>query len=113
MLDNISLIEVSGTYSIRAAGAVLGESSRVIELHEAGYDPVLYVPREDLAMAFFDKTEHSTHCPFKGDASYYTIQAKSGPIPNAAWSYEVPNPGLEKIQGHLAFYGDKVTIEAL
>ena len=113
MSDHITLKAVEGTYSIRAAGAVLGETSNAVELQENGYDPVIYVPRADLAMAFFDQTDHNTTCPHKGVATYFTIQAKSGPIPNAAWSYENPNEGLEKIAGHLAFYGNKVTIEAM
>ncbi len=111
MSDYITLRKAPGSYSIRGYGAVLGESSNVIELSEGSYEPVLYVPREDLAMAFFDKTDHSTHCPHKGDASYYTLQAKSGPVENAAWSYESPKEGLEQITGHLAFYPDKVTVE--
>ena len=111
MSEYITLRKASGTYSIRAAGAVLGESSKVVELSEGSYPPVYYVPREDLAMALFDQTDHSTHCPHKGDASYFTLQAKSGPIENAAWSYETPIPGLENIAGHLAFYADKVTVE--
>lgn len=111
MADHIKLRNASGTYSIRAAGAVLGESSNVVELSEGSHEPVLYVPRADLAMALFDKTDHSTHCPHKGDASYFTFQAKSGPIANAAWSYENPKEGLEAISGHLAFYADKVTVE--
>lgn len=113
MSDHIKLHSLSGTYSIRAAGAVLGESSNVVELNEGDYAPVLYVPRDDLAMDFFDKTDHSTACPHKGDASYYTLQAKSGAIKNAAWSYEDPIAGLEKIAGHLAFYSDKVTVEEI
>ncbi len=111
MSDHIKLRKVSGTYSIRAAGAVLGESNNVVELSEGSYDPVLYVPRADLAMALFDQTDHTTNCPYKGDASYFTLQAKSGPILNAAWSYESPKEGLETIAGHLAFYPDKVTVE--
>ena len=111
MANQIKLRTAPGKYSIRAAGAVLGESSNVIELSEGEMAPVLYVPRNDLAMAFFDKTDTSTHCPHKGDATYYTLEAKSGPIPNAAWSYESPNDGLEGIAGHLAFYPDKVTVE--
>ena len=112
MSDHIKITKASGTYSIRAAGAVLGESANVLILTEGDMDPVLYVPRPDLAMAFFDKTDHSTHCPHKGDASYYTLQAKSGPIVNAAWSYEDPIAGMEQIAGHLAFNSDKVTVEA-
>ncbi|MEP3345658.1 MAG: DUF427 domain-containing protein [Litoreibacter sp.] len=111
MANEIKLRNASGTYSIRAAGAVLGESANVIELSEGDLAPVLYVPRADLAMAFFDKTDTSTHCPYKGDATYYTFQAKSGPIPDAAWSYEAPIDGMEAIAGHLAFYSDKVTVE--
>ena len=113
MSDHITITPADGTYSIRAAGAVLGESSNALVLQEGSYDPVIYVPRADLAMAFFDKTEHSTHCPHKGEASYYTIQAKSGPIKDAAWSYESPNADVADIAGHLAFYTDKVTVEAL
>lgn len=113
MADHIKLHAAQGTYSIRAAGAVLGESSNVIELVEGDYAPVLYVPRADLAMAFFEKTDTTSHCPHKGDATYYTLEAKSGPIKDAAWSYETPKDGLERIAGHLAFYTDKVTVEAL
>lgn len=113
MSDHITLKPVTGVHSIRAAGAVLGESANVIELREGDHAPVLYVPRADLAMAFFDKTASTTRCPHKGDASYYTLQAKSGPIQDAAWSYEAPKAGLEQIAGHLAFYPDKVTVEAI
>lgn len=113
MADHIKLHAATGTYSIRAAGAVLGESSNVIELIEGSAAPVLYVPRADLAMAFFEKTQTTSQCPHKGDASYFTLEAKSGPIKDAAWSYETPKSGLERIAGHLAFYPDKVTVEAV
>lgn len=113
MTDHIKLHAAKGTYSIRAAGAVLGESSNVIELVEGSAAPILYVPRADLAMAFFEKTDTTSHCSHKGDASYYTLEAKSGPIKDAAWSYETPKTGLERIAGHLAFYSDKVTVEAV
>ena len=111
MSDYITLRKAAGNYSVRGGGAVLGESKNVIELQEGDLKPVLYVPRDDLAMALFDKSDRTSHCPHKGDAVYYTLQAKSGPIANAAWSYEDPKEGLEQIRGHLAFYGDKVTVE--
>lgn len=111
MSDYITLHDAPGSYSIRGGGAVLGESGNVVELREGDHKPVLYVPREDLAMAFFDRSDHSTHCPHKGDASYFTLQAKSGPVENAAWSYEDPKEGLERIKNHLAFYADKITVE--
>ena len=111
MANQIKLRNASGKYSIRAAGAVLGESNNVIELSEGDLAPVLYVPRADLAMAFFDKTDTSSHCPHKGDATYYTLEAKSGPIKDAAWSYETPNEDMAAIAGHLAFNTSKVTVE--
>ena len=112
MSEYLTLRKAPGSYSIRGYGAVLGESDSVIELSEGDYPPVFYIPREDLAMAFFEQTEQTSHCPHKGDATYFTLQAKSGPVENAAWSYESPLDGLERIAGHLAFHPDKVTVEA-
>jgi uncharacterized protein (DUF427 family) len=113
MADHIKTRELPGTWVVRAAGAVLGESQRAIELTEGSYAPVIYFPREDLAMALFEQTEKTSHCPHKGDATYFTLQGKSGPLENAAWSYEAPKEGLEAIRGHLAFYTDRVTVEEL
>ena len=63
-------------------------------------------------MAFLDRTDHGTHCPKKGDASYYSIMTKSTELQNAAWSYEDPLPEAERIRDHLAFYAsDTVTVE--
>ena len=64
-------------------------------------------------MAFLDASDKTTHCPHKGDASYFTIEAKSGPIRDAAWSYETPKDGLSAIAGHLAFDAERVTVEQL
>ena len=111
MADHIKIRPATGTWVVRAAGAVLGESKNALELSEGDYPPVIYFPRGDLAMAFFAPTDLTTHCPFKGDASYFTIEAKSGPIENAAWSYENPKDGMEAIKDHLAFYTTKVAVE--
>ena len=113
MIDHITITPTTGLYAIRAGGAVLGETTRAIELREGDYPPVIYVPREDMAMAFLDKSEHTTVSPPKGTANYYHIIAKSGPIQNAVWSYETPIKGMEAITGYLAFYPDKVTVEKI
>ena len=113
MADHIRIRAAEGTWVIRAKGAVLGETTDALELTEGDYPPVIYFPKSSLAMAFFDETDTSTHCPWKGDATYYTVQAKSGPITDAAWSYENPKPEVARIAGHLAFYTDKVTVEKL
>ncbi|WP_172299823.1 DUF427 domain-containing protein [Pseudoruegeria sp. HB172150] len=113
MSSHIETRKAAGTWVVRAGGAVLGETQNAVELLEDGYEPVIYFPREDIAMAFLEASEKTSHCPHKGDASYYTIQAKSGPILNAAWSYESPIAGMEAITGHLAFYTDRVAVEQL
>ncbi|MAQ86470.1 DUF427 domain-containing protein [Psychromarinibacter halotolerans] len=113
MTSHIKTRRATGTWVVRAGGAVLGESANAVELTEGDYPAVIYFPREDLAMAFLDPSETRSTCPYKGDATYYTIQAKSGPIPDAAWSYETPKEGLEAIAGHLAFYTDRVAVEQL
>ncbi|WP_425052619.1 DUF427 domain-containing protein [Psychromarinibacter sp. S121] len=113
MTSHIKTRKAPGTWVVRAGGAVLGETTNAVELTEGDYPAVIYFPREDLAMAFLEPSETRSTCPYKGDAVYYTIQAKSGPIPDAAWSYETPKEGLEAIAGHLAFYTDRVAVEQL
>ena len=103
----------SGTWVVRAGGAVLGESKNAIELSEGSYAPVIYFPRADIAIALLEPSAKTSHCPHKGDASYFDIAAKSGLIADAAWSYESPLPEVAEIAGHLAFYTDKVTVEQL
>ncbi|OYX42904.1 MAG: hypothetical protein B7Z02_10685 [Rhodobacterales bacterium 32-67-9] len=111
MTDQIRIKAAEGTWVVRAGGAVIGETTRAMELSEDGHAPVIYFPREDIAMAFLDMTDTETTCPWKGTASYFTIVTESGPIHDAAWSYADPIPGAEAIAGHLAFYPDKATVE--
>ena len=112
MANDMTIRKADGTWVVRAGGAVLGESSDALELSEGDMAPVIYFPRGDIAMAFLDATDHSTHCPTKGDASYYSIVTKSTTLINAGWSYENPLAGAERIKGYLAFYAtDKVAIE--
>lgn len=114
MADHIRIRKAPGTWSVRSGGAVLGESSAVLELSEGDYAPVLYFPRGDIAMAFLDRSAKTSHCPHKGDASYFTIVNRSSTNENAAWSYEDPLPGVAEIKDHLAFYkSDLVTVEQI
>ena len=111
MSDTIEIGPVAGTWVVRAGGAVLGESARALELREEGYPPVIYFPREDIAMEFLDRSDTVTGSPVKGSATHFHIIAKSGAIADAAWSYEAPLDGLGEIAGHLAFYPAKVEVE--
>ena len=114
MAQHISIRKAEGTWSVRAGGAVLGESSDALELIEGDYPPVIYFPRSDIAMAFLDPTSKSTHCPHKGDASYFSVVTKSTTLGDVAWSYEDPKEDVARIKDHLAFYtnGD-VTVERI
>ena len=89
-------------------GAVVAETTRALTLTEAAYPPVQYVPREDARMEHFRPSDRRTHCPYKGDASYFTLAAGGETRPDAVWSYEEPYPAVAAIAGHLAFYSDRV-----
>lgn len=114
MTDQIEIRKAPGKWSVRSGGAILGESTGALELHEGDLDPVIYFPRADIAMAFLDQTDKVTHCPHKGDATHYSIVNKSSVTENAVWSYEDPVPGAQEIKGYLAFYkNDSVKVEQL
>ena len=109
--ERITIKPATGTWVVRTGGAVIAESSNALELREGDYPPVVYFPREDVAMAFLDESDQKSTCPFKGEASYFHIAAKSGRIENAVWSYENPLEAAKDIAGYLAFYTDKAAVE--
>jgi uncharacterized protein (DUF427 family) len=92
-------------------GTVIADTAHALTLKEARYPAVQYVPRADANMALLARTPRVTHCPYKGDASYFSITANGATLENAIWSYEQPFPAMADIAGHLAFYPDKVRIE--
>jgi uncharacterized protein (DUF427 family) len=96
---------------VSAGGAVIADTTRALTLKEASYPAVQYIPREDAAMELLSRTERTTHCPYKGDANYFSVSANGKALENAVWTYEAPFPAMEQISGYLAFYPDKVTIE--
>ncbi|OKO82374.1 hypothetical protein AC629_23935 [Bradyrhizobium sp. NAS80.1] len=96
---------------VTAGDVVIAETTKALALKEAKYPAVQYVPREDTNMALLERTDRTTHCPYKGDASYYSIKADGRTLDNAIWTYETPFPAMTEISGHLAFYPDKVKIE--
>jgi len=89
-------------------GRVVADTTRALTLREATLPPVQYVPRDDADMSLMERTDHRTHCPFKSDASYFTIRADGRVAENAVWTYEEPYPGVAAIKDHLAFYPDRV-----
>ncbi|MDB5511990.1 MAG: hypothetical protein JWR08_1473 [Enterovirga sp.] len=89
-------------------GVIVAETTRAMTLREGTFPPVHYVPREDAQLDLFDRTERQSHCPYKGDATYFTVTAGGLERRDAAWSYEAPFEGAKAIAGHLAFYPNKV-----
>jgi uncharacterized protein (DUF427 family) len=92
------------------SGHVIADTNDAIILQEATYPPVVYFPRADVAMDYMSRTDRSTHCPYKGDAAYYTLLMDGHIAENAVWTYEHPYPAMAPIEGRLAFYADKVEI---
>lgn len=91
-------------------GRTIADTDRALTLREGSYPPVLYVPREDADMTLLRRTARTTRCPYKGEASYYTIAADGRTADNAVWSYETPVESVAAIRGYLAFYPDRVEI---
>ena len=90
------------------AGRVVADTTRALTLQEASYRPVFYIPRADADMSLLTPSTHRTHCPYKGDANYFSIAAEGRSSQNAVWSYEQPFPAMTDIKDHLAFYPDRV-----
>ncbi|MBE1537138.1 DUF427 domain-containing protein [Actinomadura algeriensis] len=88
----------------RFAGETVLDTERGKFLHETGLLPVLYVPEEDVRTDLLEKTEHTTHCPFKGDAAYWTLRVGDRAAENAVWAYPEPLPDSSWLRGHMAFY---------
>ena len=107
--DHPITIEPSGDHVvIRAGGRVIADTRRALILQEAEYPAVRYVPREDVDMTTLSRTTHESYCPYKGDASYFSIPCGGERSANAVWTYETPHPAAERLKGHLAFYPDRV-----
>jgi uncharacterized protein (DUF427 family) len=97
---------------VEVDGVVVAETSRALVLREGGLPPRYYVPRDDVRMDLLVATEHATNCPFKGDASYWTLELEGGRHENIAWSYEEPIASLPEIAGRLCFYNERVELVA-
>jgi uncharacterized protein (DUF427 family) len=90
------------------AGETVADSTRVKLLHETGLMPVYYVPEGDVRSELLEPSEHRTHCPFKGDASYWSIRVGDDRRPDAVWSYPEPLPGAPPLAGYVAFRWDAI-----
>ena len=97
---------------VRAGGKVIADTNAALTLREASYPAVQYIPRDDVDLGVLDRSDHHTWCPYKGEASYFSIPGIDRGE-NAIWSYEQPHDAVASIRDYLAFYPDRVTIEEL
>jgi uncharacterized protein (DUF427 family) len=96
---------------VTVEGKTVADTRSALTLQEADYPPVYYVPRSDVDMSLLERTDNATYCPYKGDASYFSIPAGGERLANSVWTYETPYPPVADIKDHVAFYPDRVTIE--
>lgn len=90
------------------AGALVADTSRAPRVLETSHPPTYYIPRTDVRLDLLVLSARHSFCEFKGQASYWTLKLGNRLSPNAAWSYTQPRPGFEAIEGHLAFYANRV-----
>jgi uncharacterized protein (DUF427 family) len=108
----ISVERNSGRVVISVAGRVIADTREALTLSEAHYPAVEYIPRKDVDMTLLARSDRSTYCPYKGDASYFSIPLGGERSIDAVWTYETPYAAVAGIKDHLAFYPDRVdTIE--
>jgi uncharacterized protein (DUF427 family) len=93
---------------VRLGGRTIADSTHALTLREASYAPVYYIPRADVDMTMLSRTAHASHCPYKGDASYFSIVVDGREAKNAVWTYETPFPAMKPIRDYLAFYPNRV-----
>jgi uncharacterized protein (DUF427 family) len=93
---------------VTVGGKVIADTRAALTLREASYPAVQYFPRGDVDMAALTRSEHTTYCPYKGDASYYSIPAGGDRSLNAVWTYETPFEAMAQIKDYVAFYPNRV-----
>jgi uncharacterized protein (DUF427 family) len=104
----ITITANTNRVTVKFGGHTIADTRRSLILKEASLPAVHYIPREDADMKALKHTAHTTYCPYKGDASYYSITADGRSSVNAVWSYEEPHTAMAGIKGYLAFYPDRV-----
>jgi uncharacterized protein (DUF427 family) len=104
----LSVVPNRSRVVVIVGGQVIADTRDALTLREASYPAVQYIPRRDVDMAALTRTEHTTYCPYKGDASYYSIPVGGDRSLNAVWSYETPFEQMAQIKDYLAFYPDRV-----
>src|SRR5439155_1078294 len=110
---DIELTSVSEQVVVRVKDVIVASSSRPVVLTETGCPPRYYLPAADVRMDLLTPSPTTSHCPFKGDATYWSVQTADGVAQDVVWSYPEPFPKVAEIAGLLAFWTEKpgITLE--
>ena len=106
----ITITPNAGHIVVKVGDKVVADSRNALTLQESTYPAVPYIPLADVDQSLLRPTETTTYCPYKGDASYYTVDLPDNELTDAVWTYREPYPAVAEIAGHVAFYADKVEI---
>lgn len=104
----VDLVAVDNRVVVEFNGETLADSTEAVRVDETGYPPVYYLPRHTVRMDMMEPSDHRTHCPYKGDASYFSVAVDGKRAENAVWYYEEPIPAVHGLKGLVAFYTDKL-----
>jgi uncharacterized protein (DUF427 family) len=107
----ITITPTGSRVTVRVGGVTVAETDRALSLAESTYPVAQYIPLDDVDKSLLDRTTTQSYCPYKGDASYYTVKTADGTVEtDLIWSYEHPYPAVAEIAGHVAFYPDRAEI---
>ena len=106
----ITITPTDSLVTVSVGGQTIAKTANALTLQEASYPAVQYIPLADVDPSVLTKTDTQTYCPFKGDASYYTVNTGDGELADVIWTYEQPYPAVAQIKDHVAFYANRVEI---
>jgi uncharacterized protein (DUF427 family) len=106
----ITVVKNPDRVVVKVGDRVIADTRDALSLQEATYPAVQYIPRADVDFTQLQRTDHETYCPYKGDASYYSLVTADGTVPDAVWTYTTPYDAVGEIAGHVAFYPQHVDL---
>ena len=109
--DHPITIAADGVHVVaKVNGQVVADTTAALTLQESTYPPAYYVPLSDVDQAVLKASTTTTYCPYKGDASYYSVSTPDGEVEDAMWTYTQPYDAVSEIAGYVSFYGDRVEL---
>jgi uncharacterized protein (DUF427 family) len=104
----ITITPTEGRVVVKVAGTVVADTRAALTLQESTYPAVQYIPLADVDTSLLEPTTTESYCPYKGDASYYSIPAGGDKAVDAIWEYKEPREAVAEIKEHVAFYPNRV-----